>query len=128
MKTKGWALWTIILCTLCTSSAAILNKMGANIAELSIKGLLMNHYLIAGLILLATASVLLMISLKGGDVSIVYPVIATSYVWVTIFSGLFFHEQINAFKMIGIAFIVGGVITINLRQTKDKSVRMRKKR
>jgi drug/metabolite transporter (DMT)-like permease len=101
--------------------------MGANIAELSVKGLLMNYYLIAGLILLATASVLLMISLKGGDVSVIYPVIATSYVWVTLFSIFLFHEKINIFKIMGVGFIVSGIIAINLHQKKENNTRGKKK-
>ena len=119
MKTKPWALILIVLCTICTSFAAIANKKGATMLELSLKGTLLNPYLILGLSLLVMGSVLLMTSLKGGDVSTIYPVIATSYIWVTIMSYYFFDENINIFKIIGVVFIVGGVIIINLAGKKE---------
>ena len=119
MKTKSWAIVLIILCTVCTSFAAILNKKGATLLEMTIKGTILNYYLIGGLILLGIGAAFLMLSLKGGDVSVIYPVIATSYVWVTIMSYYFFDEVINSFKVYGIIFIVAGVIIVNLGQKKE---------
>jgi drug/metabolite transporter (DMT)-like permease len=118
MKTKLWALVAILLCTVCTSLAASFNKKGATLLELSLKGTIFNYHLIIGLTLLVIGSVLLMVALKGGDVSVVYPIIATSYIWVIIISGVFFNEQINIMKILGILFIVIGVITINIAEKK----------
>ncbi len=114
MKTKAWAIATILLCTIATSLAAVFNKKGAINFELTIKGTILNGYLILGLSLLAVGMLLLMISLKGGDVTVIYPIISTSYIWVTIMSYFIFKEAINHFKILGIASIIGGVVIINV--------------
>ena len=119
MKTKWWALVLIILTTLCTSSAALLNKKGATMLELTLQGTIFNPFLVAGFSLLVVGAVFLMLSLKGGDVSVIYPVIASSYIWVTIGSAVFFSETINNFKIIGVVFIVLGVIIVNLGQKEE---------
>jgi multidrug transporter EmrE-like cation transporter len=44
--------------------------------------------------------------------SILYPVIALTYVWVTALSVMIFDESMNAFKMLGVALIVCGVAVL----------------
>lgn len=119
MKTKPEALFLVVLCTLCTSFAVILNKIGATKLEMTLQGTIFNIWLLSGLFLLGIAAVLLMMSLKGGDVSVIYPVVATSYIWATLLSSIFFGEEINLFKILGIFFIVVGIVTINLGQKKE---------
>lgn len=122
MKTKKWAFLTIILCTVCTTFAAIANKEGATRLEMSLKGTILNGYLILGLFLLAMGMVLLTISLKGGDVSVIYPFIATSYIWVTLLAPYFFNEPITMLKAIGVGLIVAGVIMINIGNNSNNAV------
>ena len=55
---------------------------------------------------------LLIIAFKGGEVSVLYPIIATSYVWVSLLSMKFLDEKINIFKWIGISIIIAGIILI----------------
>jgi uncharacterized membrane protein len=57
----------------------------------------------------AGMAVLLILALKDGQLSILYPIISLSYVWVNLLSIHFFHEQMNLWKAIGIALIIGGV-------------------
>jgi uncharacterized membrane protein len=56
--------------------------------------------------------VLLVIALKDGELSLLYPVIALTYVWVTILSFLIFHDQINQWKLAGILLIMCGVVVL----------------
>jgi multidrug transporter EmrE-like cation transporter len=58
------------------------------------------------------STVLLVIALRDGELSLLYPVIALTYVWVTLLSFLVFHESINPLKMAGIAIIVTGVTVL----------------
>ena len=118
MQTKPWAMAAIIICTIFTSSAAILNKKGATLLNFEsfpalIHSIIYNPALLLGVCSLGIGSALLILALKGGKVSVIYPVIATSYIWVTILSIYFFHEHITLLKIVGISFIVGGVILIN---------------
>jgi uncharacterized membrane protein len=48
----------------------------------------------------------------GGKASILYPVIATSYVWVMILAALFLSEPLTTVKIIGAVVIVIGVALI----------------
>jgi multidrug transporter EmrE-like cation transporter len=53
---------------------------------------------------------LMALALRGRELSKLYPIIALTYVWVTILSlFLLVGEHMNFFRGIGIAFIVGGV-------------------
>ena len=50
----------------------------------------------------------------GQHWSVLYPIIALTYVWVTILSPMFFNDVINAYKVIGVGLIVVGVSFIGL--------------
>jgi uncharacterized membrane protein len=112
MKTKWWAICSIILCTVCTSIGAFFNKKGAMALQMSLKGTIFNPYLILGLACLGIGYLFLMISLKGGEVSVIYPIIATSYIWVVLVAYYSLNEPLNHFKILGIIFVIGGVILL----------------
>jgi uncharacterized membrane protein len=57
----------------------------------------------------AGMAVLLILALKDGELSILYPIISLSYVWVNLLSIYFFHDHMNFWKGIGITLIIGGV-------------------
>jgi multidrug transporter EmrE-like cation transporter len=58
--------------------------------------------------------VLLVMALRRGHLSVLYPIIALTYVWVTILSPMFFYDPVNAFKVIGVGLIVTGVSLIGV--------------
>ena len=58
------------------------------------------------------STLLLVLALKDGELSLLYPVIALTYVWVTALSFLIFHDHINPWKLLGIVFIVAGVAVL----------------
>jgi drug/metabolite transporter (DMT)-like permease len=72
-------------------------------------GIVTNARLFAGYCLYGLSMLLLVLALKDGELSLLYPVIALTYVWVTFLSFVLFHEIVNPYKMIGIAIIVIGV-------------------
>ena len=76
--------------------------------------LLTNWPLLAGYACLGANTLLLVAALREGQLSVLYPIIALTYVWVTILSPMLFPDQLNADKIIGVAFIVGGVSLIGL--------------
>lgn len=112
MATKTWAILVVVFSTAITSTAQIFYKFGANNLQFSIWSLITNYNLIIGLGLYAVAAALLIIALKGGELSVLYPIIATSYIWVTIASAYFFNEPTNLFKWSGIICIIIGVSLI----------------
>jgi drug/metabolite transporter (DMT)-like permease len=65
--------------------------------------------LIAGLAVYGLGAILMIVALKHGELSVLYPLISLSYVWVAILSVLLFHESMPATKIAGICIIMAGV-------------------
>ncbi|MBK9169914.1 MAG: EamA family transporter [Bryobacterales bacterium] len=114
------AIFLVFLCTLIGAAAQIFMKMGANllpaISPLQLIAspwlVLGNWQLLMGLSLYGVFTVLLVIALRDGELSILYPVIALNYVWVTLLSMALFRETMNPFKGAGISVIVAGVVLL----------------
>ena len=113
MATKLWAALLVLFTTLLTSSAQLLYKYGSTTLTFNLINILTNYYLIGGLILYAIGGVLMIISFRGGEVSVLYPIIATSYIWVSFLSIFFLKEPMNYFKWIGVVAIIAGIISIS---------------
>ena len=68
-----------------------------------------------GFVIYAIAAGVLITALKGGDLSVLYPIISTSYIWISLFSPIFFStDSMNMIKWSGIGFIVIGVSLIGI--------------
>jgi len=48
-------------------------------------------------------------ALRHGNVSILYRVLATSYIWVALLSTFFLSEPFPLVRWIGVALIIGGI-------------------
>ena|SRR3989338_6619762 len=122
MATKLWAFGLVLFCTLLTSAAQIFYKFGADKLEINFISLITNYYLIAGLFLYGIGAVLLITALKGGELSVLYPVIATSYIWVSFLSSYFFSDTINFYRWMGIITIIIGISFIGLGSKKGSTM------
>lgn len=112
MATKLSAALLVLFTTLLTSSAQLLWKKGSAALDFNILSILTNYYLIAGILLYVVGGILLILSFRGGEVSVLYPIIATSYIWVSFLSIFFLNESMNNFKWLGVASIIAGIILI----------------
>lgn len=74
--------------------------------------ILTNLPLFGGLACYGISTILLVLALRYGELSVLYPIIALTYVWVTILSVGFLGESLNAFKFLGLVFIVLGVAVL----------------
>ena len=111
-------------CTLLGAAAQILIKSGLKFLpqhvgffELILAGLT-NWQLMLGLSLFGGSTVLLVLALRYGELSMLYPVIALTYVWVAMLSLFFFNESVNIFKAVGLVLIVSGVCVLGMSQKK----------
>ena len=68
-----------------------------------------NPALFTGYALYGCNTLLLAIALKDSELSLLYPVIALTYVWVSILSVTLLHETMNGMKLAGITAIVFGI-------------------
>ena len=73
---------------------------------------LTNISLFGGFCLYGFSALLFTYALRDGQLSILYPVISLTYVWVTSLSIPLLHETINIYKAIGITTIVAGVAVL----------------
>ncbi len=87
-------------------------KVGMTHFQLDVMALLTNYALLAGYVLYGINTLMLVLALKDGELSMLYPIIALTYVWVTLLSYLVLHENPNVFKNIGIVTIVVGVAVL----------------
>ena len=85
---------------------------------ITVGALLANWALWAGLSLYGLSTILLILALRDGELSLLYPVISLTYVWVTIMSVMVFHETINVFKVAGITVICAGVTLLGKGRSK----------
>jgi len=110
----------VFCCTLISACAQILFKIGAhNLPALGPTALLTNPLLalrnvplLAGLSLYGLFMAIFVFSLKDMELSILYPVISFSYVWVALLSFIVFHETLNPWKAGGITIIMLGVMAL----------------
>jgi drug/metabolite transporter (DMT)-like permease len=108
---KRRSLLLIVIFTLLSAAAQVLMKFGTNYLRLhpSIGGLLTDLPLIAGLALYGVGAALMVVALRHGELSVLYPLISLSYVWVAILSVVVFGEIMNPYKIAGICVIMAGV-------------------
>lgn len=91
------------------SAANVLLKLGTR-KKLRITSLFTDVYLFSGLILHGLAGVSGIIAYKWGDLSILFPIGAFSYVLTLLLAKYILHENLNAYKVIAIIFIILGIM------------------
>ncbi len=103
----------VFACTILGAAAQMLMKIGLDhLVHPGLLGYLTSVPLLGGYCLYGLNTVLMVFALRDGELSILYPIIALTYVWVTILSVLFFHESLNPLKLAGVAIVVAGVAVL----------------
>ena len=114
MTTELWAIILVISATLVGAFGPILLKKASARKLSQISSLMTNYYLFGGVALYALGTLLFIPALKGGDLSVLYPFVSLSYIWVSILSVKFLGEKINKLKWLGVSLIIVGVSFIGL--------------
>lgn len=73
-----------------------------------------NWEIILGVFLYFISSILFLYLLKTEDLSLLYPITALSYVFVTILSIYVLREKMNRYKLFGISLIILGVVLVTI--------------
>ena len=87
-------------------------KFGAQKLKKTVKGMITNYALITGILLYLVSTAVFVIALKGGELSVMYPLISLTYIWVGFLSQKYFGEKMNTLKWSGVALIIVGVALI----------------
>jgi len=88
-------------------------KRGSETLRFNIQALITNYHLLAGFFLYALSTLIYIYALSKGRLSIIYPIIATSYIWTTLFARMFLNEPVNLTNWAGIALILLGVTLVS---------------
>jgi multidrug transporter EmrE-like cation transporter len=97
-------------CTVLGAAAQILFKFGLRLMpQVGPLAVLTNLPLMAGLTLYGASTLLLVLALREGELSLLYPVISLTYAWVAALSVVWLGEQMDALKAAGIVVIIAGV-------------------
>ncbi|MBS3128893.1 EamA family transporter [Candidatus Woesearchaeota archaeon] len=103
MPSKKIAVLLVVLTTFLTTTAQLFFKEGSQYLPK------LTAFLFFGILIYAFASLLLVYAFKGGEVSSLYPIMASSYLWVAVFAWFFFQESFTLFKLLGLGCIFMGV-------------------
>ena len=114
MATQAWSMLLVMLATLIGAFGPILLKKASAKKLSSFGSLLSNHELMGGVALYGISTAIFIPALKGGDLSVLYPFVALTYIWVSLLSVKFLGEKMNRYKWIGIALIIIGVSFIGI--------------
>ena len=101
-------------CTLLGAAGQILMKLGANALGPSNSALamLLTPSIFFGYVLYGLMTVLFVFALRNEELSILYPIISLTYVWVAGLSVVFFREALSALRILGVLTIVLGVTVL----------------
>jgi drug/metabolite transporter (DMT)-like permease len=121
VRRSNKSVYMVLGCTVFAAAAQVLLKFGANHSMPPMNpanpstwmpflaALLGNYQLLLGYTAHSGNALLLILALRDGELSMLYPIIALTYVWVNLLSMYFFHEHMNVWKALGIALVIGGV-------------------
>ncbi|RLI98880.1 MAG: hypothetical protein DRP06_04550 [Candidatus Aenigmatarchaeota archaeon] len=84
-------------------------KKGSANLSFNVMSLLTNWYLILGLCLYGISTIIYVYALSYGELSMLYPIIATSYIWTCFLAVLILGEHMSFVNWVGILFILLGV-------------------
>ena len=112
------AIGLVFTCTILGAAAQLLMKLGMSHFQPDLAAILTNLPLVAGYALYGVNTLLLVLALKDGELSTLYPIIALTYVWVTLLSYALLGERVNSYKNAGIIAIVLGVAILGRGERK----------
>jgi multidrug transporter EmrE-like cation transporter len=119
MNKTHQAVLLMIVCTIFTSVGQILLKFGVDIFDKNHVLSLFNVPLILGFFAYVIGAMLMLAAFRVGELSVIYPIIATSYVWVSLISPLLFPDVMNVWKWLGVLTILLSVTILGFSGRKE---------
>ena len=110
---KYLAIIIVLLFSVFGAYISILFKQASRKFRFSFNGIFKNYRLIFALAGYGISALIFVYLLKFVEVSILYPLVSASYIWISLFSIKFLNENMNKLKWIGILFIILGICLIS---------------
>jgi drug/metabolite transporter (DMT)-like permease len=124
--THAQSLLLVFCCTLFGGVAQYLFKRSTGHALFTLTNgsvdwmaILTNYPLWIGLACYSVSTLLMVLALRDGELSMLYPVISLTYIWVIFLSVLLLHEPLTVWKMGGVALICSGVALLGMKGKKQ---------
>ncbi len=95
------------------SFGAVFLKLGAMKIGKSV-WTFVNSRLILGVALYLGSSLIYALGLRGGQLSVLYPIVSLGYVFTLLWSKLFFNEPLTRYKVAGVSLILVGVFLVGM--------------
>jgi len=89
-------------------------KAGAARLHDGLKYLFLNFKLALGVFFFVASSVLYVMGIKQGELSVLYPLVSLSYIWALVWSRIFFQEKFTSRKFAGLCLILLGIVFVGL--------------
>ena len=102
----------VIIGAFISAVAALFLKNGMD--KFSIKTIFKNGFLQGGILFYVIATMIYIIALRGEELSILFPLGATAYIWTNVFSVKFLKEKMTIWKWYSVIGIIIGVLFIGL--------------
>ena len=104
----------VLISSIVGALGAIMLKLASNKFGFSLSGTILNKALIGGIVLYGLSTLIFVPALRGGELSVLYPIASTLYIWTALFSAVILSEKMNKYKWIAILLIVLGVSLVGL--------------
>ena len=111
------ALTTSMLLVLC---ASVVGSFGAAFLKLGSGRVnrnplsFVNPQLAFGVTLYLGSSVFYALGIRGGQLSILYPMVSLGYIWTMLWARIFFKESFTRHKIAGLTLILIGVVLVGM--------------
>lgn len=114
MQTELWAISTAVLATAVAAAASLFLKWGAAETRFALRGFHVSRWTLGSLLLYILATLVFLLALLGAQLSILLPITALEYVWITLLARRFLQEPIGRAKLAGVALVILGVLLVGL--------------
>lgn len=120
MKTSVKAMLLVLFSTIFTAAGQIFYKLASARLDTNLVHQLTNYPLFAGAIVYGIGAIMLLVALKHGELSVLYPIYALNFIWVSILSPVFFpSDSMNIIKWFGVLSVIVGVSLIGMGGISD---------
>lgn len=110
MRTPMASIVMFLFASLLGALGQFLYKSGANMADGSVSGYLANWRLLCGVGCYGAVMVLFVAAFKrGGDLSVLYPVYATTFIWAALIGLMAYGTPIKPINVLGMAALIVGM-------------------
>lgn len=104
----------LFVANLIGSYGAIQLKKGSIKFSFNLRAFFKNYNILFGVFLYGIATLIYIVALKTGELSVIYPMVSMAYVFVCLFSVKFLNEKMNKTRWLAVFIIILGITLIGL--------------